>query len=78
LSFGAFKNPLMLAGLALELALLLLIIYTPWGNALFGTAPLGLGVWLLLLPLALLMGLLEEGRKGLLRWHLARQATGQK
>ena len=76
LSFGAFKNPLLLGGLALELALLLLIIYTPWGNALFGTAPLSLNVWLLLLPLVLLMGLLEEGRKWLLRWHLGRKVIG--
>ena len=67
LRFGAFSNPLLLAGLALELALMLLMIYTPLGNSLFGTAPLPLAVWLLLLPLALLMGLLDEGRKAWLR-----------
>ncbi len=57
--------------------LLLLIIYTPWGNALFGTAPLGLDVWLLVMPLALLMGLLEEVRKGLVRWPMKRKMAGQ-
>jgi magnesium-transporting ATPase (P-type) len=72
LRFGLFDNPLLLAGLALELLLLLLIIYTPLGNSLFGTAALPLEVWLLILPLALAMGLLEEGRKALLRW-LARR-----
>jgi sodium/potassium-transporting ATPase subunit alpha len=75
LNFGLFKNPMLLAGLALELVLLLLIIYTPWGNALFGTAPLALDVWLLVLPLALMMGLLEEVRKVLIRCHSDRGST---
>jgi sodium/potassium-transporting ATPase subunit alpha len=78
LRFPLFSNPMLLAGLALELALLLLIIYTPWGNALFGTAPLAPEVWLLLLPLALLMGLLEEGRKAYLRRHLAQKIGAEK
>ena len=77
LNFGLFKNPMLLAGLALELVLLLLIIYTPWGNALFGTAPLALDVWLLVLPLALLMGLLEEGRKMFIRWQIKRKMAGE-
>jgi sodium/potassium-transporting ATPase subunit alpha len=75
LRFRLFSNPMLLAGLTLELALLLLIIYTPWGNALFGTAPLAAEVWLLVLPLALLMGGLEEGRKALVRWWLARNTN---
>ncbi|MBS1154492.1 MAG: ATPase, P-type (transporting), superfamily, subfamily [Proteobacteria bacterium] len=69
LGFGLFANPLLLGGLILELALILFIIYTPWGNALFGTAPLADEVWLAIMPLALLMGLLEEARKaGWRRW----------
>ncbi|MBV5297366.1 MAG: cation-transporting P-type ATPase [Rhodoferax sp.] len=72
LRFGLFDNPLLLAGLALELLLLLLIIYTPLGNSLLGTAALPPEVWLLILPLALAMGLLEEGRKAWMRW-LARR-----
>ena len=67
--FGLFSNPLLLGGLALELALILLIIYTPWGNVLFGTAPLAPSVWLAIIPLALLMGLLEEIRKAWCRRH---------
>jgi sodium/potassium-transporting ATPase subunit alpha len=70
LRLGLFNNPMLLAGLAVELILLLLIIYTPWGNTLFGTAPLGFDVWLLVVPLALLMGLLEEVRKALCRRHI--------
>jgi sodium/potassium-transporting ATPase subunit alpha len=72
LRLGLFNNPMLLVGLTFEVILLLLIIYTPWGNTLFGTAPLDLDVWLLVVPLALLMGLLEEGRKALCRWHLQR------
>jgi sodium/potassium-transporting ATPase subunit alpha len=73
LRLGLFNNTLLLAGLALELVLLLLIIYTSWGNALFGTAPLALEVWLFVLPLALLMGLLEEARKVFIRWQIKRK-----
>jgi sodium/potassium-transporting ATPase subunit alpha len=65
--FGLFSNPLLLGGIATELALILAIVYTPWGNALFGTAPLGLEVWLFMLPFALGMLALEEMRKLLLR-----------
>lgn len=72
LRYGVLSNPLLLAGLTLELVLLLLIIYTPWGNQLFGTAPLPIEVWLLVLPLALTMGLLEEARKALVRWRIRR------
>jgi sodium/potassium-transporting ATPase subunit alpha len=75
LHFGFFSNPLLLAGLALELVLLLLIIYTPWGNSLFGTAPLALEVWLLVVPMALVMGLFEEGRKYMMRCSLQKKVV---
>jgi len=67
LSFRLFSNPLILLGIAAELGLLLFIVYTPAGNWLFGTAPVGAEVWLLAVVLALLMGLLEEARKAWLR-----------
>jgi magnesium-transporting ATPase (P-type) len=60
-------NRLILIGVALEITLILLIDYTPWGNALFGTHPLDLKVWLYLIPFALAMLLLEEARKYWLR-----------
>jgi magnesium-transporting ATPase (P-type) len=66
-SFGFFSNPLILAGIAAEVALILLIDYTPWGNLLFGTAPIGLDVWLFVVPFALGMLALEEARKWLVR-----------
>lgn len=61
--FGLFSNPMLLGGLALELGLILLIVYTPWGNLLFGTAHIDAWIWLAILPCALLMGVVEEMRK---------------
>ncbi|MBI2307967.1 MAG: cation-transporting P-type ATPase [Rhodocyclales bacterium] len=65
--FPLFGNRLLLVGLAAELCLLLAIIYTPWGNRLFGTAPLAGDVWLFALPFAVLLLALEELRKAVLR-----------
>ncbi|MFC5299767.1 cation-translocating P-type ATPase [Azospira restricta] len=56
-------NRLLLAGVAVELALLLALVYTPWGNRLFGTAPLAAEAWLFALPFAALLFVLEEARK---------------
>jgi magnesium-transporting ATPase (P-type) len=67
-AFGAKPvNPLIYAGIAFELALILAIIYTWPGNALVGTAPIGIETWLFILPFAVAMLLLEEGRKWWLR-----------
>jgi calcium-translocating P-type ATPase len=67
-AFGARPvNPLIYAGIAFELALILAIIYTWPGNALVGTAPIGIETWLFILPFAGAMLLLEEGRKWWLR-----------
>ena len=57
----------MLAGIVAEIGLILLIDYTPWGNALFGTAPIPASVWLFILPFALAMIALEELRKWICR-----------
>ena len=46
---------------------LLFIVTTPAGNWLFGTAPVGVEVWLAALALAVLMGGMEEARKAWLR-----------
>lgn len=62
-----FNNLLILSGIALEITLILLIDYTPWGQEIFGTAALPAGIWLFILPFAGAMLLLEEGRKALLR-----------
>jgi magnesium-transporting ATPase (P-type) len=60
---GLRGNPLILWGVVLEIGLILAIAYTPWGQAVFGTAPLPMEIWLFMLPLALAMIVLEEARK---------------
>lgn len=70
---GLFSNRYILLGLAAELGVILFIIYTAAGNWLFGTAPIGIEVWLLALAGAALMWLLEEIRKAWLRRRLARK-----
>ena len=66
-SFGFFSNPLILWGIVTEVTLILLIDYTPWGNLIFGTAPLAPAVWVFLIPFALAMFALEELRKWMVR-----------
>ncbi|MDD5180632.1 MAG: cation-transporting P-type ATPase [Gallionellaceae bacterium] len=62
-SSGLLRNKLLLWGIATEMALILLIDYTPWGNLIFGTSPIGLDVWLYVVPFMLGMLVLEKGRK---------------
>jgi hypothetical protein len=71
LSFGLISNPYILVGLMAELGVILFIIYTPSGNWLFGTAPIGANIWLLSLACAVLMWVLEELRKVWVRRRLA-------
>jgi sodium/potassium-transporting ATPase subunit alpha len=67
LSGKLFDNRLIFIGVAAEIGLILLIDYTPWGNALFGTHPFAPEVWLFLIPFALAMLALEELRKYVVR-----------
>ena len=70
---GFFGNPLILWGVLLETVLIMLIVYTPSGNALLGTASLPIDVWLFLLPWAVGMIILEELRKYCVRHQLSRR-----
>ena len=67
LTTGLRGNRLILVGIAAEMLLILAIDYTPLGNHLFGTAPIGWEVWLFVLPFAAGMLVLEEARKWALR-----------
>lgn len=58
-----FSNRLIIVGILAEVAIILLIVHTPLGNALFGTAPLPAELWLLPVPFAFGMLALEEARK---------------
>jgi magnesium-transporting ATPase (P-type) len=64
---GPLGNPLILVGIAVELGLIVAIVYTPWGNAAFGTAALELTDWLVAVPFAVAMVLGEELRKRVVR-----------
>ncbi|HEX9207679.1 MAG TPA: cation-translocating P-type ATPase C-terminal domain-containing protein, partial [Steroidobacteraceae bacterium] len=64
---GLLSNPLLLAGVATEILLLFAIVYTPLGNAAFGTAPFAAATWAPLVGFAIVFGLLEELRKAVLR-----------
>ncbi|MDO8264724.1 MAG: cation-transporting P-type ATPase [Gallionella sp.] len=65
-------NRMIVYGIVFELLLLLFIVYTPWGNALFGTAPLTAGVWIVIIAFMPGMLLLEEVRKALARSQVNR------
>jgi calcium-translocating P-type ATPase len=66
-STGLLDNRLILWGVALGVALVLAVNYTPWGNAALRTAPLPARAWLFILPFALAMVALEELRKWIAR-----------
>jgi magnesium-transporting ATPase (P-type) len=62
-----YGNPLIAAGIVLEILLILLIAYTPVGHRLFATAPIDAIAWLVMLPFAGAMILAEELRKWIVR-----------
>ncbi|QLQ25854.1 MAG: cation-transporting P-type ATPase [Dechloromonas sp.] len=68
--FPLTQNPLLLLGLAVELALILAIVYTPLGNELFATQAFAPATWGLMIALALAVAALEETRKYLARRYL--------
>jgi sodium/potassium-transporting ATPase subunit alpha len=69
-STGLRGNTLIIIGVISEITILVLIAYTPWGNSLLGTAPVGEKVWGVIIPFAAGMFLLEELRKWLARRRL--------
>lgn len=54
-------------GVAAEAGLLLAINFTPWGRDWLATEALAAAVWAFMLPFAVAMLVLEEGRKALVR-----------
>jgi calcium-translocating P-type ATPase len=74
-STGLRGNRLIVLGVLSEIAILFLINYTPWGNALLGTAPLAWPVWAFVIPFAVGMLILEEARKWLARRSLPSEAS---
>ncbi len=71
-SLGLFSNRLILFGIASEILIGSFIIYHPWGQRIFGTAPLASQIWLMLAPFAVGLLLAEETRKLVVRrWSTA-------
>jgi magnesium-transporting ATPase (P-type) len=70
---GLTSNRALLAGIAVEIALLLVLIYTPPLAAVFGLAPLHYQHWLLLATFGPLLLALEEIRKVVVRRRLQRK-----
>jgi magnesium-transporting ATPase (P-type) len=66
LTFALWSNRLLWVGIAVEVALILGIVYTPLGQRIFGTAPLPGHVWLLAAVFAMAMLAIEELRKRIL------------
>ncbi len=64
---GFRTNRMLLGGIAAELTLLLVLIYTPPLRTVFGLAPLAPWHWLLLLTFGPVLLFFEEGRKALRR-----------
>jgi len=66
-SIGIFTNRYLLVGIAIELILIFLIVYTEPLQRVFGTVPLELNEWLFLVPFAVLLLFADELRKWLVR-----------
>ena len=64
---GLFSNRLVLWGIASELAILSLLVYTPFLQRIFGLAPLGFSEWAFLFAFTPVLLMMEEGRKWLVR-----------
>jgi magnesium-transporting ATPase (P-type) len=76
LTVGLFRNRLVLLGVAIELGLLALLVYVPWLQGVFHTAPLGPREWAFAFAWAPLLLLADEGRKALLRRRARRRERG--
>ena len=66
-SAGLLQNRLLVVGIAVEIALLVALVYAPPLQRLFGLAPLGAAHWALLASFPFVLVGLEEARKALAR-----------
>jgi magnesium-transporting ATPase (P-type) len=66
---GFLSNRLVLWGIAVELALLGILVYSPFLQPIFNTAPLGLREWAYLFAWTPVIFILDEIRKVYLRWR---------
>ncbi len=64
---GPWSNPLLLYGIAFELAVAAAVIYVPWLQPVFGTAPLGPAELLVLLPFPFVVWGVDEAWRAVAR-----------
>ncbi len=74
-SMSLWVNRFMLAGISVEIVIILLIVYTSPGNIMFATSPIPLSMWLFLIPFAFLLLGLEEVRKLFVRNMMTRRIS---
>ena len=74
-SMSLWVNKFMLAGISVEIVIILLIVYTSPGNIVFATSPIPLSMWLFLIPFAFLLLGLEEVRKLFVRNMMTRRIS---
>lgn len=72
---GLFSNRYINIGLVVEVLILVAIIYIPFFNGIFNTAPITLVEWLYLICIPFIVFGLEEGRKLLLRKRRAERSA---
>jgi P-type Ca2+ transporter type 2C len=60
LKIGVFKNKWMNYGVVSSLVMILIVVYVPFLNQIFGTLPLGVAQWLEILPLLIFPSLAAE------------------
>lgn len=73
---GIFSKRFLIIGVAAEILLLALIVYSTCGHPIFKTSPISPSVWLFIIPFAFGMVCLEELRKWVVRC-LARRTRDQ-
>ena len=71
---GLFSNTMILWGILAEIILSLFIIYHPWGNKIFSSAPLDLTIWFILIPFMFAIFFAEELRKFVVRSVMQKKA----
>ncbi len=62
-SIGLLTNKLIFIGIFVEILLQLFIVYHPFGNRIFSTAPITFKVWLILIPFSIALIITDELRK---------------
>ncbi|MPM87505.1 Calcium-transporting ATPase 1 [bioreactor metagenome] len=66
-SVGIWSNKRILLGIAVEILLICALIYVPFLQEIFNTAPIGIKEWTMLIVLPVIIVLIEETRKAFFR-----------